>query len=192
MKLKSLKTAALILLGILLALLIKKLVLREEPVVVRSPLTAPVERIPLGIIVTESTSGALPPAPTLASAPADRLLADYASPNLPPRNDVLLLSHLISDFLIIHKQAADRPLSANEEWSAALRGQRPGTELWLSANSRAFDSQQRLVDRWGAPLHFHALGGKQWEIRSAGPDHKLWTPDDLLENTSGTINREHR
>ena len=185
MKRRSLRTAAFLVIGILLTLLIRKLTQTSERVIAGQPLATPLERIPPGIIVTESSSGVVPPAPTTASAPADRLLADYASPNLPPQNDVLLLSHVISDFLIINKQAADRPLSANEEWSAALRGQRPGSELWLSENSRAFDSQQRLVDRWGTPLHFHALGRKQWEIRSAGQDRKLWTPDDLLENTSG-------
>ena len=78
-----------------------------------------------------------------------------------------------------------RRLSANEEWSAALRGKRPGTEPWFSEASPALDSQQRLIDRWQTPLFFHALGNHLWEIRSAGPDRKLWTEDDLLEKTAG-------
>lgn len=142
------------------------------------------DKIPPGIIVTESSSPAPPPS-NRSSAPGDRLLDGYADPALSPKNDLILMAHAISDFLIIAKQANDRPLSANEEWSAVLRGQRPGAEPWFSNSSKALDSQQRLIDRWGTPLHFHALGAKQWEIRSAGPDHKLFTGDDLMEKFAG-------
>ncbi len=142
------------------------------------------EKIPVGIIVTESSSLA-PPLSNRFSVAGDRLLEGYADPALPPKNDLVLMAHAISDFLIIAKQANDRPLSANEEWSAALRGQRPGAEPWFSNSSKALDFQQLLIDRWGTPLHFHALGNKQWEIRSAGPDRKLFTGDDLMEKFAG-------
>ncbi len=151
------------------------------------PLPSPVqlEVIPPGIVVTETSS----PAPALPSAarraPGDSMLADYANPALPPQNDLSLIAHSITNFLIIAKQATERPLSANEEWSAALRGKRPGSEPWISERSPALDQQGRLIDRWGTPLFFHALGGKRWEIRSAGPDRQLWTSDDLIEKTAG-------
>jgi len=138
--------------------------------------------IPPGIVVTES-SPSVPP-PSTHSAPGDRLLGDYGKPELPAKNDLVLMARAISNFLLIDKQAVDRPLSANEEWSAALRGKRPGTEPWFSETSPALDSQQRLIDRWQTPLFFHALGNHQWEIRSAGRDRKLWTEDDLLERTA--------
>lgn len=141
------------------------------------------EVIPPGIVVTESSPPVPPPAAD--ASPGDRLLGDYGKPELPARNDLVLLARTISNFLLIDKQATERPLSANEEWSAALRGKRPGTEPWLSDRSPLLDSQQRLIDRWQTPLHFHALGNKQWEIRSAGPDRKLWTEDDLMEKTAG-------
>jgi len=139
--------------------------------------------IPPGIVVTESSP--IVPPPSIISAPGDRLLGGYGNPAQPPKDDLVLLARALSNFLLIHKQSSDRPLSANEEWSAALRGKRPGTEPWFSESSPALDSQQRLIDRWQTPLHFHALGNKQWEIRSAGPDRKLWTEDDLMEKTSG-------
>jgi hypothetical protein len=116
-------------------------------------------------------------------APGDRQLSGYGSPATLPQNDLLLLSQSLSNFLLLAKQAADRPLSANEEWSAALLGKRPGNTAWLSEKSRVLDSQQRLIDRWQTPLFFHALGTKQWEIRSAGPDLRLWTADDLTQRT---------
>jgi hypothetical protein len=152
------------------------------------PITPPVvlgheEIIPPGIIVTESSP--LGPPPAADSAPGDPLLGDYGNPELPAKNDLVLMAHTISNFLLIEKQATTLPLSANEEWSAALRGKRPGTELWLKDRSPAFDSERRLIDRWGTPLFFHALGAKQWELRSAGLDKKLWTADDLTEKFSG-------
>ncbi|MBC8128544.1 MAG: hypothetical protein H8M99_15500 [Gloeobacteraceae cyanobacterium ES-bin-144] len=149
------------------------------------PSTAPSkpEAIPPGIVVTESSTAA--PARFSHSAAGDRLLENYASPASPPGNDLILMARAISNFLLTSKQASGLPLSANEEWSAALRGLRTGNEKWISDDSPAFDHQYRLIDRWGTPLHFHALGGKQWEIRSAGPDRKLWTNDDLLEKTAG-------
>lgn len=143
----------------------------------------PQDVIPPGIVVTESSP--LVPTPSLHSAPGDPLLAGYGNPARPPKEDLVLLTRALSNFLLVHKQAIDRPLSANEEWSVTLRGKRPGTEAWISEGSPALDSQQRLIDRWQTPLHFHALGHKQWEIRSAGPDRKLWTEDDLTEKTSG-------
>lgn len=143
------------------------------------------EIIPPGIVVTESiASASIAPTPG-AAAPGDIMLLNYANPASPPQDDLILLSRAVASFLLISKQAGDRPLSANEEWSAALRGNRPGTEQWISNKSSALDSKNRLIDRWGVPLHFHALGGKQWEIRSAGPDKKMWSDDDLLEKTSG-------
>ena len=148
-----------------------------------APTVVPENIIPPGIVVTESSPN-LPP-PSTHSAPGDRLLGDYGNPAQPPKDDLVLMARAISSFLLIDKQAADRPLSANEEWSAALRGKRPGTEPWFSEASPALDSQQRLIDRWQTPLFFHALGNHQWEIRSAGPDRKLWTEDDLLEKTAG-------
>ena len=148
------------------------------------PSLAPQEVVPPGIIVTETNPA--PPAPSAGRrAPGDAMLADYANPALSPQNDLSLIAHSITSFLIVAKQATERPLSANEEWSAALLGKRPGSEPWISPHSPALDHQGRLIDRWGTPLFFHALGGKRWEIRSAGPDHQLWTGDDLIENTTG-------
>ncbi|MEO5913743.1 MAG: hypothetical protein ABIS50_05890 [Luteolibacter sp.] len=149
------------------------------------PVVAPQEVVPPGIVVTESSSVVPPPPPSSGSAPGDRMLGDYGNPDLPPKNDMVIMARAISGFLTIDKQATNRPLSANEEWSAALRGLRPGTEPWISDRPPVFDPWHRLIDRWHTPLFFHALGGRQWEIRSAGPDRKPWTDDDLMEKFSG-------
>ena len=156
---------------------------KERPIA-PPPVIPREEVIPPGIVVTES-SPVVPPPPTADGAPGDRLLGGYGNPDQPPRDDVVAMARAISGFLVIDKQATSRPLSANEEWSAALRGLRPGTGPWFSDRPPVFDPQHRLIDRWGTPLIFHALGGKQWEIRSAGPDRTPWNEDDLLEKFSG-------
>jgi hypothetical protein len=154
----------------------------EDRTLVQSPKDVATYDLKPEMSAVELTEKALP---AILSKQYDFILLNYANPASPPQDDLILMSRAVASFLLISKQASDRPLSANEEWSAALRGNRPGTEPWISNNSVALDSRNRLIDRWGVPLHFHALGGKQWEIRSAGPDKKMWSDDDLLEKTFG-------
>lgn len=151
----------------------------KTPLAIAAPPQPTADIIPPGIIVTESANAA--PAYPIGAAPGDRELQDYASPRTTARQDLVQLTRVISNFLLTHKQAAARPLSANQEWSATLRGLRPGTEPWLSATSSLFDREKNLIDRWQSPLHFHALGHNQWEIRSSGPDKMPHTSDDLTE-----------
>jgi hypothetical protein len=37
-----------------------------------------------------------------------------------------------------------------------------------------------LIDQWGTPYFFHQLSKVEMEIRSAGPDGVMWTPDDQV------------
>ena len=150
------------------------------------PLTAPEEIastpadvIPPGIMVSESASGGSNQ--STSSFSGDILLQGYASASSNPQQDIAQLSRALSNFLLTHKNASDRPLSANEEWSATLLGKRPSSPAWLSENSPLFDDKQRLIDRWHSPLHFHAIGRQQWEVRSSGPDKILFTADDLTD-----------
>ena len=139
--------------------------------------------IPPSIIVTEEST---PSGAGREAAPGMRDLAGYAQPGGNDSDDMRMLAHTIGAFLTINKQAAERPLSANEEWSASLRGQRPNTFRWFEDSSPVFSPVGKLVDRHGTPLHFHALGGGAWEIRSAGLDRKLFTDDDAI----GSVGRD--
>ena len=142
---------------------------------------------PPGIIVTESASAAPPRDPSAArDFPGDALLQGYGEPSQPPARDLKLLSHAIENFLLVSKSLRDRPLATNTDWSNALRGQLPGADRWLSDGNRVFGTTGQLSDRWGSPLFFHALGGRRWEIRSAGPDRELWTGDDTILKPTGS------
>ena len=134
------------------------------------------EIVPPGIIVSEVSI----PSGGGKGAPGKSDLAGYAAPGGSDLEDMRMLAGSASAFLTIHKQAAERPLSANEEWSAALRGQRPGTSRWLDDGPPVFSTDGKIIDRHGTPVHFHALGDKAWEFRSAGPDKLLFTDDDAV------------
>lgn len=151
-----------------------------------SPHTAPAP----GVTVTLTPSAPPVTAPGKA-APliGENILREYAKPSLPPENDLTLVSRLMENFQLLVKSAADRPLSANEDWAAALRGHNPARERFLPDPHAALNTNGQLVDRWGTPLFFHALGGRRYELRSAGPDRKLWTDDDLHRNADGSFRR---
>jgi hypothetical protein len=119
----------------------------------------------------------------------ETILRNYGRTNLPPENDLTLMYRLMENSLLLLKSAGNQPLSANEDWAALLRGQNAARERFLPENHPALDAQGRLVDRWGAPLFFHALGGGRYELRSAGPDKKLWTEDDIHRNADGSFRR---
>jgi hypothetical protein len=142
------------------------------------------------IRVTEIPSG-LPASVSNQPAPllGETILRDYANANLPPQNDLTLMSRLMDNSRLLLKSAANRPLSANEDWADFLRGKNSAHERFLPDNHIALNSKGQLVDRWGTPLFFHALGGGRVDIRSAGPDRKLWTEDDIHRNSNGSFRR---
>lgn len=67
----------------------------------------------------------------------------------------------------------------NEEIVDQMRGKNPKHLAVLPPDLPAIDAQDRLLDRWGTPYFFHPLSHDVLELRSAGPDRKLWTPDDV-------------
>lgn len=137
-----------------------------------------------------------PTRPTTPTSPSPQppllgevILRDYANASQPPEHDLTLLSRLMENSLLLLKSAGQRPLSANEDWADLLRGRKSARERFLPDDSVALDAQGRLIDRWGKPLFFHALGGGRYEIRSAGPDQTLWTADDIHRNADGSFRR---
>jgi len=143
------------------------------------------------IKVTEIPSG-LPPSSASNRPPpllGETILRDYANTNLPPQNDLTLMSRLMDNSQLLLKSAANRPLSANEDWADFLRGKNSAHERFLPDQHIALNSKGQLIDRWGSPLFFHAVGGGRFDIRSAGPDRKLWTDDDIHRNSNGSFRR---
>lgn len=71
------------------------------------------------------------------------------------------------------------PVGSNAEITAALAGRNRLHVAVLPPNHPAINARGELCDRWGTPFFFHAESGLRMEVRSAGPDKKLWTDDDV-------------
>jgi hypothetical protein len=171
-----------ILLVLLLLLLLGIWALRDRTSTETVPVTRSRE-----VHITEASSGSRPPPHQSPQLIGETILRDYAKTNLPPQNDLTVMSHLMQNSLLLLKSAANRPLSANEDWADLLKGKNAAHERFLSENHPAFNAKGQLIDRWGTPLFFHALGGGRYEIRSAGPDKLMWTSDDLHRNAEGSF-----
>ena len=141
-------------------------------------------------VAASSSAAATNPLP-IQSGPliGETILRDYADPAKSPENDLLLMAQLMDSFTLLVKGAADRPLSANEDWARALQGRNPGRERFLPDQHVALNARGQLIDRWGTPLFFHAVGRGEFQIRSAGPDGRLWTADDLQRNADGSFHQ---
>ena len=125
-----------------------------------------------------------PPAPF-----AERILADYANPARPPEDDLRDIARTLENFALLVKGDNPLPLGANEEIAAALRGKNRVRLRALPDDSRAFNAQSQIVDRWASPLYFHAESRDRIDIRSAGPDRVMWTADDLHRKHDGRFLR---
>ena len=147
------------------------------------PAVSPVVAVGPPAVVSSPPPAALPAPPPVGT----RLLEGYGDPARPPERDLAAMALVMENFLLLNKGAATRPLSANEEWAAALRGLAGWSERFLPADHPALNRRGQLVDRWGTPLFFHAVGAGRWEVRSAGPDRAMWTADDLQRNADGTL-----
>jgi hypothetical protein len=145
--------------------------------------------IATNVTVTAISPFAAVPTSEKSALLGDTILREYANTNLPPENDLTLVSRLMENSLLLLMPAGNRPLSANEDWADLLRGQNAAHEQFLSDQNDALNTNGQLVDRWGTPLFFHALGGGRFELRSAGPDRKLWTEDDIHRNADGSFRR---
>ena len=72
------------------------------------------------------------------------------------------------------------PVGSNAEITAALQGRNPAGVAFVPRGHRAVNAAGELCDRWGTPFFFHAESARRMEIRSAGPDRRLWTDDDAI------------
>ena len=99
------------------------------------------------------------------------------------------MARTLENFSLLVKGDNPLPLGANEEIAVALRGKNRARLRSLPDSHRAFNATGQLVDRWGTPLYFHAQSRDRLEIRSAGPDQKMWTADDLHRKHDGRFLR---
>jgi len=138
-------------------------------------------------MVAELHTGALRAPAGRQPLAGESILAGYGSEHSTCENDLVLMSRLVENTLLVVKGAANRPLGSNEDWARLFLGGNGAGEAFLPPSHPALNARQQLVDRWQRPLFVHAIGGGRFELRSAGPDGKLWTKDDILRRPDGTF-----
>ena len=115
---------------------------------------------------------ATPDRPVLAW---ERLLAADGS----PAEDLAALKDLVAGYLQSGLGDARRSIGFNEDLIAALTDPAALGDAALPASHPAIRGG-RLLDRWGTPWQVHPLAGDLIQLRSAGPDRRLYTADDLI------------
>lgn len=116
-----------------------------------------------------------------ASAPpvASHLADDLNSPTKDIRSDL----HVVADVLEAYRSNfphEGNPVGSNAEITRVLTGKNKLELALIPPNHPAINDDGELCDRWGTPFFFHAESGTRMGIRSAGPDRKMWTADDVV------------
>jgi hypothetical protein len=121
-----------------------------------------------------ATAGAVRPAAAERSTLADAL----NSPAADIRADLRLISDVLDTFRTNFSRDGN-PVGNNAEITAALTGRNKLRLPLIPPDHPAINRAGELCDRWGMPFFFHAESANKMEIRSAGPDKKMWTDDDV-------------
>jgi hypothetical protein len=107
----------------------------------------------------------------------ERLLAADGSPS----EDLASVRDLVDNHLHsgLGGAGGGRGIAFNEDLVPALTDRDALGEVALPADHPAI-REGRLIDRWGTPWQVHPLAGDLVQLRSAGPDRRLYTTDDLV------------
>lgn len=131
---------------------------------------------------TDSIAPSLVPATPATTVNGPEKPYQIGSAAAPPSMDPMTLlgnvRHVINDY---GSMFGGNPVGNNAEITAALNGDNPkGVKFLREDAGMRVNGQGELVDAWGTPFFFHQLSGTETEIRSAGPDRKMYTADDLV------------
>jgi len=105
---------------------------------------------------------------------ADRL----NSPDNTIHQDLEIVFSLVDSYHQIFKKMPTGGL--NEEIIASISGKNAKRLGFISPKHPAISEKGELLDRFGTPFYFHPVSSAIMEIRSAGPDKKLFSEDDIL------------
>ena len=129
--------------------------------------------------ITGSTTAADAPVREPTPPPERSTLADALnSPTTNIQADLRLVLSIIETFRSNFLQTGN-PVGTNAEITAALTGRNRLRLSLIPADHPAINAEGELCDRWGTPFFFHAESATRMDIRSAGPDRKMWSNDDV-------------
>ena len=118
----------------------------------------------------------IPLAPSESRSP----LADALNP---PSGDIRADLRIVSEVIEAFRTNFPRdgnPVGDNTEITATLTGKNKLRLALIPPDHPAVNRSGELCDRWGTPFFFHAESAQRMEVRSAGPDKKMWSADDVV------------
>jgi hypothetical protein len=121
----------------------------------------------------------VPGAPRTAArrTPLENVAGPEPLPGLTPAAVLQNMRSVVRDF---GARFGGNPFGNNREITAKLNGGNSKQIVFLKEeDGMRINQRGELVDNWGTPFFFHQISGTEMEIRSAGPDRKMWTSDDL-------------
>jgi hypothetical protein len=145
-------------------------------------------RRPAGSIAAAHVAGPAVPSnnrpPSAASAPPatdsrSELADTLNSPASDIRADLKVVSMIVDTFRTNFPHDGN-PVGNNAEITTALTGRNKLRLSLIPPDHPAINRDGELCDRWGTPFFFHAESATRMGIRSAGPDRKMWTDDDVV------------
>jgi hypothetical protein len=149
--------------------------------IVRPPLLPKVRvvsAVVAGMPMKRTAPRALPPDQAFVAAAV-------AIPELPPAPEAAGLAEMeqvqamLRDF---RTRMGENPVGCNAEIMRDIMGGNPVKARLGPPPGQSLNDAGELIDPWGTPYFFHQLSAKSMEVRSAGPDRKLWSPDDLTSH----------
>jgi hypothetical protein len=121
---------------------------------------------------------AIPPLPLPAEV--SELAKNLNSPATDIRADLRIVLEIVETFRTNFPRDGN-PAGSNAEITAALTGQNKLRLALIPPGHPAINREGELCDRWGTPFFFHSESATRMEVRSAGPDKKMWTDDDVVQ-----------
>jgi len=123
--------------------------------------------------------------PPAAAVPPPAEVSHLADQLNAPAGDIRADLRIVADLLDAFRSNFPHdgnPVGENAEITAALAGKNKLRFAFIAPNHPAIDARGELCDRWGTPFFFHAESGTHMTVRSAGPDKKMWTDDDVVSS----------
>lgn len=96
-----------------------------------------------------------------------------------PEEDIASLNDVLSAYLQAARGPGRPVIGFNEDLLKTLTDRSVLGDAAIPQNHPAI-REGRLLDRWGTPWQVHPLSSDFIQLRSAGPDHRLYTDDDLV------------